>query len=320
MRLVRPATREYRTWITDSRRWSSYAPRASDIVISTYPKCGTTWMQRIVGALVFQTPEPMPFSGEISLWIDSRTMRSLDDAIATIERQTHRRFLKAHLPFDGLPIYDEVRYVHVARDGRDALMSWHDHDNAWLPELIERLDANGIADPAIGRPYPPLIDDPAEQFHRWLTEGATGDETDGCPNLSFFNCEPTWWQARDLPNVLMVHYSDLKADLAGQVARIAAFLDIPLPDGLLAEVVAAADFRAMQRDGAALLPHQVGVFRGGHRTFLNKGTGGRWRGVFRADDLALYDAKLEARLTADCAAWLEHGSVATPTASSATAH
>ena len=50
--------------------WSGYTPRASDIVISTYPKCGTTWMQRIVGALVFQTPEAMPFSGEISLWID----------------------------------------------------------------------------------------------------------------------------------------------------------------------------------------------------------------------------------------------------------
>ena len=53
MRLVRPATREYRNWVTDSRRWSCYTPRASDIVISTYPKCGTTWMQRIVGALVF---------------------------------------------------------------------------------------------------------------------------------------------------------------------------------------------------------------------------------------------------------------------------
>ena len=310
MRLVRPATREYRTWVTDSRRWSSYTPRASDIVISTYPKCGTTWTQRIVGALVFQTPEPMPFSGEISLWIDSRTMKSLDDAIATIEGQTHRRFLKAHLPFDGLPIFDEVKYVHVARDGRDALMSWHDHDSAWLPEMIQRLDANGLADSAIGRPYPPLIDDPAEQFHRWLTEGATEDESDGCPNLSYFNCEATWWEARDRPNVLMVHYSDLKADLAGQVARIAAFLGIPLPNGLLAEVVAAADFRAMQRDGAALLPHQVKVFRDGHRSFLNKGTGGRWRGVFRVDDLALYEAKLEATLTAECAAWLERGGAA----------
>lgn len=38
-----------------------------------------------------------------------------------IEAQTHRRFLKSHLPMDALPIYDEVRYIHVARD---ASCSW----------------------------------------------------------------------------------------------------------------------------------------------------------------------------------------------------
>ena len=160
VRLVQPATREYRTWVTDGRRWSRYAPRESDIVIATYPKCGTTWMQRIVGSLVFLTPDPMPFSSEISLWIDSRLSVPVDDAIATIEAQTHRRFLKSHLPFDGLPIFDEVKYIHVARDGRDALMSWHNHDNAYLPEVIARLDANGAADETIGKPYPPRVADP----------------------------------------------------------------------------------------------------------------------------------------------------------------
>ena len=61
------------------------------------------------------------------------------------------------------------------------------------------------------------------------------------------------------------------------------------------------------RDGAALLPHQVKVFRDGHRSFLNKGTGGRWRGVFRPEDLALYEAKLKAALAPECAEWLERG-------------
>jgi len=57
---VQPARRDYRTWTIDSRRWEHYRPRFDDIVIATYPKCGTTWMQRIVGLLVFQTSEARP--------------------------------------------------------------------------------------------------------------------------------------------------------------------------------------------------------------------------------------------------------------------
>jgi len=40
--LIQPALREYRTWSIDSRRWEHYRPRPGDIVIATYPKCGTT--------------------------------------------------------------------------------------------------------------------------------------------------------------------------------------------------------------------------------------------------------------------------------------
>jgi hypothetical protein len=35
--LIEPATRQYRTWIFDSRRWRHYRPRGDDIVIATYP-------------------------------------------------------------------------------------------------------------------------------------------------------------------------------------------------------------------------------------------------------------------------------------------
>src|SRR5688572_12814579 len=105
--LVQPARRVHRTWILDSRRWERYRPRPDDIVIVTYPKCGTTWMQRIVGLLVFQTPEPLPVM-QVSPWIDRRFPQPLDAVLAQIGAQHHRRFLKAHLPFDGLPIHDEV--------------------------------------------------------------------------------------------------------------------------------------------------------------------------------------------------------------------
>src|SRR3712207_1978961 len=142
---VRPARRVYRTWVLDSRRWDHYCPRAGDIVIATYPKCGTTWMQRIVSLLVFQTPEPQPIM-QISPWIDRRFPELAEAMAARIEAQTHRRFLKSHLPFDGLPIYDEVKYIHVARDGRDACMSFHNHALSYTAQMQEALEKSGLED------------------------------------------------------------------------------------------------------------------------------------------------------------------------------
>jgi len=168
--LVQPAQHTSRTWIIDSRRWQHYRPRSDDIIIATYPKCGTTWMQRIVGLLVFQTPDPQPIT-QASPWIDRRFPEPVEAMVARIEAQSHRRFLKSHLPFDGQPIYDEVKYIHVARDGRDACLSFHNHGLAFTAQALEALDRAGLEHETIGRPYPRLPADPAEHFHRWLTQG-----------------------------------------------------------------------------------------------------------------------------------------------------
>lgn len=304
--LIRPARRAYRTGILDSTRWDRYRPRPGDIVIATYPKCGTTWMQRIVGLLVFQTPEPRPVM-EISPWVDRRPRQPVDDVFERLEAQAHRRFLKSHLPLDGLPLHDEVRYVHVARDGRDACLSYHHHWSGISARTLEALDRMGMEDEGIGCPYPRAPADPALHFHRWLTQGAVPGHEDGAPLPSFFHFERTWWEARVLPNLLLVHYNDLKADLAGEMRRVAEFLGIAVAPELWPDLVAAAGFEAMRRDGDALMGSVATSFEGGGRRFFNQGCNGRWRGVFREEDLALYDAKIEATLTAPCARWVAGG-------------
>src|SRR6185437_8889095 len=124
--LVRPALRDYRTWVMDSRRWRPYRPRAGDVVIATAPKSGTTWMQQIVSSLVFQDPQPRSLY-DVSTWIDARFLQSEAETYRAFEAQVHRRFPKTHVPVDGLPIDDEAFYIHVARDGRDAALSMHNH-------------------------------------------------------------------------------------------------------------------------------------------------------------------------------------------------
>ncbi len=66
----------------------------------------------------------------------------------------------------------------------------------------------------------------------------------------------------------------------------------------------------MKQNAAQLLPAAETVWKGGAKSFIFKGTNGRWRDVLSADELALYTEAVARVLTPDCAAWLERGRTA----------
>lgn len=305
-RRIRPALRAYRTWSIDSRRWARYRPRPDDIIIATSPKCGTTWTQQIVSSLVFQDAAPRPIP-EISPWPDARFRLPLEQLAAALEAQNHRRFLKTHLPIDGLPLYDEVRYIHVARDGRDAALAMHNHYGGFTEAHLALLDRIGLDDSVVGRPYPRLPRDPGAYFRLWLTTPAVEGQSDGLPSPSFFDLEVGYWAERRRPNLLLVHFNDLLSDLDGEMRRIAAFLDIPVDEAVWPALVAAARFDAMRAAGAALMPPMATTLVGGSNQFFHKGVNGRWRNLLSEADLALYAAKAREKFSPGLAAWIEGG-------------
>ena len=311
MAMIRPALREYRSWTIDSRRWGPYEPRADDIVIATASKCGTTWMQQIVSSLVFQDATARAFPS-VSPWIDSRFRGTAAEVHQAWAAQTHRRFGKTHLPADGLPLYDEVRYIHVARDGRDAVMSMHNHFTGFSRAQLDIFDRIGIEDPAIGRPYPRPPVDLAEYFRLWVSTSGLAGQTDGISEPSFFDLEVSYWAERGRPNFLLVHFDDLLDDLDAEMRRVAAFLGIEVDEAAWPSLVNAAGFKQMQAAGEELMPQMRTIFAvGGSRRFFNKGTSGRWRGVLTDDDLALYEAKVRGKFSPKLAAWIAGGRRAT---------
>src|SRR5262249_17984242 len=107
-------------------------------------------------------------------------------------------------------------------------------------------------------------------------------------------------------NVLLVHYNDLKADLAGEMRRIAEFLDVAVPEPKWRAVVERCTFESMQARGDAIGPFDR-LFEGGAKSFIFKGTNGRWRDVLTPDELASYAARVAEVLPPAAAVWLEQG-------------
>ena len=211
-------TREMHNHHFDSTVWNDLVMRDDDIVIATYAKSGTTWMQQIVGQLIFQGAEDVDV-GEISPWVDLRVPPKAIK-LPAIEAQTHRRFLKTHLPVDALVFSPKAKYLYIGRDGRDVVWSMHNHhataNAAWYEALN---DTPG----RVGPPIAPPPDSRRQYFLDWL-------EGDGHPFWPFFENVRSWWAIRDLPNVHLVHFADLKADMPGEIARIAAFLEIDVDE------------------------------------------------------------------------------------------
>jgi aryl sulfotransferase len=300
--------KRYCTWLIDSDRWRAFRPRPNDIVVATYPKSGTTWMQRILSLLIFRSEEPLALDQLFPWWEVNR--RPIEAVVDEFEAQRHPRSVKTHLPFDGIPRFDNVKYIHVARDGRDVCMSYHNHCTAFLPEALAKMDAIGLAEPTLRRPYPRVDSDLSIHFHNWLTAGAITGENDGTPYLSYFAYEKTFWETRKQENVLFVHYNDLQADLTGEMGRIADFVEIDIPNADIARIAGSATFAAMRRDAAKLIPDVAKNFEGGALRLVNKGQSGRWRGIYDEADVELFDKKLREAVPDNYANWLLAGRIA----------
>ena len=301
--------RRYRSLIMDSQRWDGFEFRDDDIVISTPSKCGTTWMQMQCALLVFQDPAlPAPLT-RLSPWLDVQT-ETVESVFAELAAQKHRRFIKTHTPFDGIPHHPGVTHITVGRDPRDVALSWDNHfSNLNLEAIIgRRVEVAGADDFAElmpdGVPEPPA--DPVDRFWEWMEgEGQTDEDITGL--VGMINHLRTFWERRDDDNVALFHYADMKADLNGEMRRLASVLNIDVDESRWDELVAAATFGRMKDRAEELAPQVTHGFWNETGRFFNKGSSGQWQSFFGDDDLARYEARLREVASPDLAEWVDEG-------------
>ncbi len=278
----------------DSTAWDRFAFRGDDIVIATYAKSGTTWTQQIVSQLIFKGKEGIDVSA-LSPWLDLRIMPP--EALAALGQQAHRRFVKTHLPVDALVFSEKAKYLFIGRDGRDVVWSLFNHHINANQQFYDALNHTpGRVGPPIERPTGDVV----AYFREWLAG-------DGYPFWSFWDNIRSWWNIRDLPNVKLVHFNDLKRDLPGNIGAIAEFLGIEVDAKTFASIVEHCSFDYMKAHAETVAPLGGAMWDGGARTFINKGTNGRWKDLLPAADSTAYEARAIRELGETCAAWLMNG-------------
>ena len=303
----------YRTVIADNARWEGFAFREGDIIIATPPKCGTTWTQMICALLIFQTSTFDRHMDLISPWLEMNT-RPLESVTADLDAQTHRRFIKSHTPLDGLPFDERVTYITAGRDPRDvAISEAHHFENTDLMAFISLVDkAVGLESVADVAPteIPQIPESMRERFWLWAdAPEAAGAIISSLPNL--LHHIDTFWQKRDLPNVVLLHYDDLKADLSGQMLALARRLGIEIDEATVDELARHATFEEMRSRAGEVAPNTTETFWKDTTNFFASGRSGQWRDVLDADDMQRYADLVATLAPSDLLEWLHRGPVAT---------
>ena len=288
-------TRELESHHFDSTVWNDFKFRGDDIVISTYGKSGTTWMQQIIAQLIFNGSEEIEV-GEISPWLDLRVPPK-HVKLEALEQQQHRRFIKTHLPVDALVFSPDAKYIYVGRDGRDVIWSMYNHHANANEKFYDALNNTpGL----VGSPIEKPTDDIVQYFNDWL-------DKDGFPFWSLWENVNTWWAIRDLPNVHFVHFNRLKEDMAREIEKIADFLEINVDASKWNDILDHCSFDYMKKNAARSAPLGGVLWEGGAATFINKGTNGRWKDILPKEDSERYEKMCDEKLGAACARWLNYG-------------
>jgi hypothetical protein len=200
---------------------SQYACRPEDVFVTTQMRCGTTWMQQIVYEVVMDGRGDLGDAGHghlyaISPWIDA--INSVPIEAAPVVGVRPSRIIKSHLPVALSPYSTDAKFIYVTRHPVGCFASIVDYYRALLGPVM-----------------PPMAT---------LVNWFTSDKMYWSP---WPDHVAGWWDwSETRPNVLFLHFEEMKGDLPGTIDRVATFLGHPLTPEARARVVSKSTFEYMR--------------------------------------------------------------------------
>ena len=223
---------------------AQFVPRADDVLIATYPKCGTTWMQQIVHSL--RTRGDMDFEEitEVVPWIEMA--HDVGQDLDADQRGTPRAF-KTHLDGDAVP--GGARYIYIIRDPRDVLVSFFRFFEGWVFEAGS-IDLNTFA----------------REFF------LPGSMRSG----NYWQHLASWWPRHDAADTLMFSYEEMNADPRSAIVAVARFIGID-DDATIAIACERASFETMRAQAHRFDDNLVRRYRSAICGLPNNGATGKVR-------------------------------------------
>lgn len=288
MQEIPARTRDYIGPVTDTRIWDGFELRPDDIILSTPPKCGTTWSQAILMMLIHGQATTERQVWRDSHWLDCgvRDQTALAEAL---NAQTHQRCIKSHTPFDGIPYDPQVAYITVYRHPIDVHFSMMKHVANMKLDILDFL-------------APP---EPGAAFARFLNAPATDTGTDDLTLEALVHHYHSFAKWAHLPNVHFFHYADLSADLPARIRDYAAAIGRQPTDALVEQIAEAASFGAM-KETTRRHDDGEGAFKVQH-AFFDSAASNKWKGRLSKAEISAYRARMAELTTPEHIRFLEDG-------------
>ena len=198
-----------------------YTPQPNDLFVVTQMKCGTTWMQQVAYEILMHGQGDFSDAGHKHLyatspWLESFNGVSTADAPLIGERPT--RLIKTHLPAFLCPYSPAAKYIYVTRHPASCYRSISDFFHT------------------LSEPFTPSDDLLLDWFcsdQMWW--GSWPDHVAGF-----------WQWSQTRPNVLFVHFEEMKRNLPAIIQRVASFLEVTLTEEMLLLIAGKCSFDYMK--------------------------------------------------------------------------
>ncbi|XP_059179984.1 sulfotransferase 2B1-like [Centropristis striata] len=238
--------------------------RPDDILIVSYPKSGSHWLQEIV-PLIASGGDPASVE-TLPNWHRVPFIEVGQNAFLKFEERPSPRIIASHFHYNMMPqsfFAVKPKVIYMMRNPKDVFTSSF-HFNRTMKYFV---------DPGPQREY----------LHKFLD----GKVVFG----SWFDQVKSWLNAEDKEHIMYIFYEEMSKDLKGSVARIAQFLQKSLDAEVIEKIADRCLFKNMKQNkmsNYSTIP--VSIIDQTKSEFLRKGIVGDWKNQLTVEEAEYFDA------------------------------